>query len=143
MKTPRFRPGRSQSGFTLLECLYSIMIIGLGITALMLMMASGTTVNAAGNDLSSAVFLANELRAMTDDEVFANLPAFNNQTWQGVDAQGNTIAGLGNFQQRLTVQKVNPTTLAADATSTTMVRLTATVANTNGTSTQFSWLRTP
>ncbi|MBN2210302.1 MAG: hypothetical protein JW709_02795 [Sedimentisphaerales bacterium] len=140
VKPSHYRRG---GGFTLIEAMYSIMIVGLGVVALMMLMASGTTVNAFGNDLSSAVFLADELRAMTDDVPFNNLLAYNGSTFNGVDANGNTVDGLAGFQQQLAVVKVDPVTLATlvGPTPAQTLRLTATVTNANGTQARFSWLR--
>ena len=55
-----------QSGFTLMESVYAILIIGLGVVALMQVFTAGTNVNDYGDGLSKAVFLANEIRSMTD-----------------------------------------------------------------------------
>ncbi len=144
MKSPVKRSHhRRGGGFTLIEALYAIMIVGLGVVALMMLMASGTTVNTFGNDLSSAVFLADEMRAMTDDVPFDDLPAYNGQTFNGVDANGNPVEGLAGFQQQLSVTAVDPidlTTLVGPVPVQTL-RLTATVTSASGAQTRFSWLR--
>ncbi len=99
---------RPCSGFTLIEAMFAIMIIGLGVAALMTVFGAGTQVNAHGDNLSKAVYLAGELRAMTDDVAFENLSAYNGRTYQGVDANGTAVAGLGEYQQTLVVTAVNP-----------------------------------
>ena len=82
---------RRVGGFTLMEAVFSIMIVGLGVVAMMQLFGSGTKVNAYGNHLSSAVFLAEELQAMTDDVAFDDLLSYDGQTFNGVDANGNPV----------------------------------------------------
>ncbi|RKY25727.1 MAG: hypothetical protein DRP83_05835 [Planctomycetota bacterium] len=65
------RPGQSASsrGFTLAEVLVAAVILGIGFTAILASMASSTSVNAAGGEITQAVFLAQGVREWT-----ANLP---------------------------------------------------------------------
>ena len=134
---------RRRAGFTLMEAVFSIMIVGLGVAALMQVFASGTKVNAYGDHLSKGVFLAEELRSMTDDVKFADLPGYNNRIYNGVDANGNVVAGLQEFQQRLTVHAVNPANLTTyTGADPQAMLLTATVAHSGSTLTHISWLRT-
>ena len=104
----KIRTGPNCQGFTLVEAMLSIMIVGIGIVSLMMLFASGTTVNKFGNDLSTAVFLADQMRNMTDEIPFNNLLVYNNQTFNGVDAGGNQVAGMQEYHQQLKVQPVNP-----------------------------------
>jgi len=134
--------GRRAGGFTLIEAIFAIMIVGLGVVALMQLFAAGTYVNGCGNSLSSAVFLAEELRAMTDNAPFSSLAGFQGQTFQGVDANGTAVAGLGAFQQLLEVQPVNPNDLTPYVgSSPQVVRLTARVIYNGRELTRLSWLR--
>ncbi len=52
-------------GFTLIEVAVAVAIIGLAITALMASLAAGTRANHAGQQLTQAVFLAQEVREWT------------------------------------------------------------------------------
>jgi prepilin-type N-terminal cleavage/methylation domain-containing protein len=56
---------RGRSGFTLIETAIATVIIGLGVTALLVAVGSGTRVNNAGRKLTQATFLAQELREWT------------------------------------------------------------------------------
>ncbi|MBN1804201.1 MAG: prepilin-type N-terminal cleavage/methylation domain-containing protein [Sedimentisphaerales bacterium] len=53
-------------GFTLIECLIAIFLIGVAIVALVASSASLTRVNAAGTELSTAEFLIEQIRELTD-----------------------------------------------------------------------------
>ncbi len=108
MKRNGKRDNYRGGGFTLLEVTLSIIIVGIAVVALMMLFTSGTKVNAYGNDLSTGVFLAEQLRAMTDEVAFDDLLSYHNIPYNGVDAEGNPVTGLQNFQQRLIVQGVNP-----------------------------------
>lgn len=133
---------KRKNGFTLIEAMFATMIVGLGIVALMLLLGSSTRVNAAGNNMSSAVFLAEELRAMTDNLDFTALAAKNNASYQGVDAAGKPLAGLTNYRQTLFVEPVDPVTLGLPTGAVNCYRLTAVVTHPACGQVKFSWLRT-
>ncbi len=142
MKKQRKKLRRSQKGFTLMEAMLAVMLVGIGIAALMQVFSAGTMVNGYGDNLSKAVFLAEECRAMTDDIVFADLLGFNGQTFNGVDAQGNAVAGLQEFQQQFVVQAVDPDDMTIYVgPDPDVIRLTANVIYNNETITSMSWLR--
>lgn len=63
--TRRFARRIPARGFTLIEVLVSIIIIGMGIVALLASAASSTKVNDSGRKLTSASFLAQEIREWT------------------------------------------------------------------------------
>ena len=55
----------SRQGFTLVEALVAVIIIGLGAAAIMVSAASNTRANDTGSKLTDAVFLGQELREWT------------------------------------------------------------------------------
>ena len=99
-KRRRSRP----AGFSLIEAMVSIIIVGIAVTALMAMMASGTQVNDMGNKLSTAVVLVEQARAFTDNLTFEELPDAHNVAWTPVDTTGTTIADMTNYHQKVTVE---------------------------------------
>ena len=139
--TVRYR----NAGFTLVEVVFAIMIVGLGVVAMMLLFAAGTQVNAFGNKLSSGVFLAEEMRSMSDNRTFDQLILNGNLAFnQAVDAQGNSVAGLEDYQQQLLVQPVNPIDLTTYIGANPQAALlTAVVSYKQEPITRVSWLRTP
>ena len=140
-RNQRVRVSRGR-GFTLVEVTFSIVIVGIAIVALMMLFASGTEVNAYGNELSTAVFLAEQMRAMTDQVSFNDLPSYHNVTYNGVDAEGNAVADLDNYQQRLVVQPINPEdlTLYIGPDPRALI-LRAQVSYANDPVTEISWMR--
>lgn len=54
-----------RQGFTLIETAVAVVLVGLGVTALLVSTASGTRANDAGKKLSDATFLAQEIREWT------------------------------------------------------------------------------
>jgi len=131
-----------RGGFTLMEVVFSIVSGGVAIVSLMMLFASGTTVNAFGNDLSTGVFLAEQLRAMTDQVPFADLTSYDDQTYGGVDAEGSPVAGLSDFQQHLSVRTVNPQDLTLYIGPDPQAAiLTATVSRGAEQVTRLCWMR--
>ena len=140
MFTPRRKNRRA--GFSLIEAMVSIIITGIGIAALMAVMASGTRVNDFGNKLSTAVFLAEQARALTDNVNFEDLPSCSDLTWTPLDGAGNPISDLSRYQQHLAVEPVDPATMTAYAgADPPAYRLTAVVTAGNTELTRITWLR--
>lgn len=135
--------GRSQrNGFTLIEAMLAVMIVGIGIAALMHVFTAGTYINQYGDRLSKSVFLAEELRSMTDDVDFDDLLAFDGRTFNGVDANGDAVAGLGDFQQTFVVKEVHPVDLTPFVSpDPETIRLTVNVSYKDNQVTSMSWLR--
>ena len=129
-------------GFALIEAALAIVIVGLGVVALMGLFAAQTQVNAYGSDLSTAVFLAEELRAMTDDIRFSELTSFDGMTFNGVDANEKQLAGLGSYTQTFDVQAVDPLDLTGPTyDEPELLLLTATVLYAGRELVELNWLR--
>jgi prepilin-type N-terminal cleavage/methylation domain-containing protein len=54
-----------RQGFSLIEVAVATVIVGIGVTALMASIAAGTRTNRAGQNLTQAVFLAQDIREWT------------------------------------------------------------------------------
>lgn len=133
MKNKR-RPN-APCGFTLIEALFSVVIVGLGVVALMHLFAAGTEVNSFGNRLSTGVIFAEQVRAATDDTPFVDLPTLNGQTFDG-------SAGLADYQVQLAAQPVTPDDLTPYiGPDPEMIRMTARVQYKNSDLTTLNWLR--
>lgn len=135
---------RHAAGFTLMEAVFAIMIVGLGVVAMMHLFAAGTEVNATGNDVATGTFLAQQIRAFTDNVEYPYLYAYDGGAWYGVDAEGNPISGLQQFTQALSVEAVNPDDLTTYVGSDPqLIRLTVTVTQDNQQVARIAWLRAP
>lgn len=135
------RPVRG--GFAIMEAAFSIMIIGLGVVAMTQIFVSGSEVNGYGNSLSKAVFLADEMRSMTEDVTFDRLLDFNDLLpFNGADANGNPVAGLDSYVQTITAESVDPESLLPVVLpDPEAIRMNVSVSR-NGTEiTKISWLR--
>jgi prepilin-type N-terminal cleavage/methylation domain-containing protein len=126
----------SPRGFSLIEVLIATMLIGLSIAALVAANGSFSMANATGADLSTAEFLAEQIRELTtmlpavDPAVPAGTPVTvlgpesgeilatydDVDDFDGFDsaslgapisAQRATLPALAAFRQQVTVQKVN------------------------------------
>lgn len=130
----------SIGGFTLIEVLIATVLIGLSIAALVAANGSFTMANATGADLSTAEFLAEQIRELTtmlpvvdpavpagtsvtvlgpeSGEILAtyddvdDFDGFNSVSLGApISAQRITLPALAAFRQQVTVQKLNPSNL--------------------------------
>ena len=81
---------QSNQGFTLIEVLFAILLVGLAIASLVGASISFTKANGAGVDLSTAEFLVEQIRELT-----AMLPVIDPNT--GTTTFGSEEAGLANY----------------------------------------------
>lgn len=85
---PACPSARRVRGFTLIEALVATSVIGLGVAAVLVSAGSGTRVNYAGQQLTQATFLAQELREWT-----LRLPFSDTDSWDQNKAPGQEAAG--------------------------------------------------
>ena len=162
---------RCQKGFSFVEILISIILVGLSITALVIASNSFTMANGAGADLSTAEFLIEQIRELTtllplvDPTVTvwttlgteageSGLAAYDDvDDFDGfdssslgapIDANRNTLAGLSAFSQVVTVQKVNQadfTQVVSDVNGSPFARVTVVVSLNGKQISSASWIR--
>ena len=87
----KFKPGRS-TGFTLAEVLMAALVMGVGLTAIMGALRSGTQVNTYATDVSQAVFLAQELRECTAHLSFSDPDSEQQDNPPGLDEASISLA---------------------------------------------------
>jgi len=126
---------RRAGGFTLMEALFAIVIVGLGVVAMMQLFTSGTEVNAYGNKLSAAVIFAEQVRAQTDETDFLGLPARDDEVFAG-------SGELLDYQVQLNVEAVTPEDMTVYVgPDPEMYRITALVTANGKEVTRMRWLR--
>jgi prepilin-type N-terminal cleavage/methylation domain-containing protein len=126
---------RRRGGFTLVESAIAVVIVGVGIVAMLSAMASGTSVNGQARSITQGVFLAQEIREWTmrlpfvdpnhpnanpgpdvgeNPQTFINdLDDLMNVTFSPPrDGQGNPIAGLTGWSQKITIEWRDPLSLS-------------------------------
>ncbi|HPC96617.1 MAG TPA: hypothetical protein PLU87_16845 [Sedimentisphaerales bacterium] len=131
------KDSRGSKGFSFVEILIAIILVGLSITALVMASNSFTQANATGADISTAEFLIEQIRERTTllplvdgdpavpwidlgpESGETTVASYNevddfdgfNSTALGapIDAAGNLLNELSAFSQRVTVEKVSKT----------------------------------
>jgi prepilin-type N-terminal cleavage/methylation domain-containing protein len=159
------RNTKYKSGFSLIEVLIAILLVGLAMAALMASNTTFTKANGAGTDLSTAEFLVEQIRELTallpviepgstvwttfgpEGETLANyddLDDFDGLSFSPpIDADRNSLNDFAAYSQQVTVENVNASNfeqVVAD-TSTSFVRVTVRVYLNSKEITSASWLR--
>jgi prepilin-type N-terminal cleavage/methylation domain-containing protein len=103
---PKNKTSRCKAGFTLVEALIALAILGFAITALLVANQSYTAANAEGLELSTAEFLIEQIREATVATPFAQLqPNYGGKTFSPPhDSQGNPLTAYSGYSQKITVQ---------------------------------------
>src|SRR5438067_8740133 len=91
------RPRRS--GFTLIEASLTTVIIGVGVVAMMQLLATGTTSNIASFEQTTGINVAKAIREITVQKTLAQVIAMNGTThmppW---DSQSKSMTDLTNWK---------------------------------------------
>ena len=130
----RRTPRRQRRGFTLIEASMTTVIVGIGVLALMELLASGTVSNVRGTEMTTGVNLAKNIRELALQKTFAELPAMNNASHKPpIDSRGEALTDMAEWQQEVKVESVDPSSLTTPLPAATphALRITATV-NRNG-----------
>jgi prepilin-type N-terminal cleavage/methylation domain-containing protein len=158
----------NRCGFSLIESLFAIMLVGLAVAALLAANGAFTKANGVGTDLSTAEFLVEQIRELTallpvvepgtpDDEVdvfgpetgetlaaYDDLNDFDDKNFSPpIDAGRSSLSDLAAFSQQVTVENVNASNfeqVVADHTSF-FVRVTVKVYLNSKEISSASWLR--
>lgn len=163
-------PKVCQRGFSLIEVLIATVLIGLSIAALVAANGSFTMANDAGADLSTAEFLAEQIRELTTmlpvvepglttwtslgpggGETLAtyddvdDFDGFDSVSRGGpISAQRTTLTDLATFRQQVTVQKVNPSNFDqtwSDSSASNFARVTVNILQNGRKILSVSWIR--
>jgi type II secretory pathway pseudopilin PulG len=107
-------------GFTLIEAAIVTAIVGIGIVGLLELLAAGSMANINSKQLTTAVFLANNVNEMMQGQDYDALKAsFDNKTYKPPkDGRGADLVGFDSWQQIVDVSYVLPqrlTTVVPDS----------------------------
>jgi prepilin-type N-terminal cleavage/methylation domain-containing protein len=132
------------NGFTLIEVLFAILLIGIGISALIGANIAFTRANGFGANLSTAEFLIEQVRELTVQMNYTNLFSLDDNSYSPpIDADGTALSDFDAFTQEITVQNVSNTNfenVVADGT-TDFVRVTVTVLLKSEQISSANWIR--
>ncbi len=156
------RPIR-RGGFTLIESALCTVIVGVGVVAMIQLMAAGTMSNSEGTELTTAINLANNVREISLGLPFADPQAPT--TWATkestvaayddvldlddctfsppLDVRRQPISAYSNWSQVVTVQSVaqdNLTSVRPDTMAEATARVTCVIKHNNDEVYQLSWL---
>ena len=158
-----------KSGFSLIEVLIAVLLIGIAVAALMASNIAFTKANGAGTDLSTAEFLIEQIRELTmllpvvepetpengvdvfgpepDETTLAtydDLNDFDGATFSPpIDVNRNVLSNFAAFHQLVTVENVNKSNfeqVVADHGSS-FVKVTVSVFMNSKEISSTSWLR--
>ncbi|MHC4509485.1 MAG: type IV pilus modification PilV family protein [Planctomycetota bacterium] len=123
------RNSKYSSGFSLIEALIAIVLVGMAVASLLAANSAFTKANGAGTDLSTAEFLAEQIRELTtllpvidpETEVavfgpelgetllnYDDLDDFDGSGFSPpISADRSPLVDYGAFSQQITVQNVN------------------------------------
>jgi hypothetical protein len=152
------------NGFSLVEALFAILLVGLAIASLVGANAAFTRANGAGADLSTAEFLLEQIKELTatlpviDPETptapfgpeeasladYDDLDDFDGASFSPpISADKTTLTDFAAFTQQITVVNVSASNfeLEADDHTTAFVRVTAKVLMNSTEISSSSWIR--
>jgi len=159
------RNAQNKNGFSLIEALIAILLVGLAIASLMAANSSFTQANGAGTDLSTAEFLLEQIRELTtllpviDPETetttfgvesgetladYDDLDDFDNKVFSPpINANRNLLNDFAAYSQQITVQNVNASDFEQVESdhSTYFVRITVKIFLNSKEISSASWLR--
>jgi prepilin-type N-terminal cleavage/methylation domain-containing protein len=159
------RNTKYKSGFTLIEVLFAVLLVGFAIASLLTANAAFTKANGAGTDLSTAEFIIAQIRELTmllpviDPEtefttfgpeagetlaIYDDLDDFNGATFSPpISAERTVLNEFSAYSQQITVQNVSASDfeLVVANHSSNFVRVTVQIYLNSRQISSASWLR--
>lgn len=141
----RNNPSHARRGFTLIEAAIVTAIVGIGIVGLLELLAAGSMANINSKQLTTAVFLANNINEMMQGHDYTKLKAdFDNKTYQPPkDGRGVNLVGFNDWAQIVDVSYVDPnklTFVVPEGQVTDTSRVTVKIMTNNEVIYQTQWI---
>ncbi len=133
-----------RSGFTLVEILFAILLVGLAVVGLISSNISFTQANGYGTDLSTAEFLIEQIRERTAMVDYDNLHDFDGVSYcPPRDVAGGDLAAFPAFTQQITVENVSDSDFedVVSDYSSNFVRVTVTMLLNSRQISTMRWIR--
>lgn len=141
---PHTPPGTRRRGFTLMETSLAMVIIGVGLLAMLDLIAAGTAANVDGVNETMGMNLAKNVREQMLKSTFAQILAMDNRTHSPpINSGGVALSGFDGWSQVIDIQAVDPANLKLDNVNPTpdAVRVTVRVAHNGQQICQLVWYR--
>ena len=133
---------RYENGFTLIEVLIAIVLVGLAIVSLVAANISFTKANGAGADLSTAEFLIEQIRELTAMTSYGSLFGYDNADLSPpIGADGVPLPDFAAFRQRITVKNVSASNFDNLDPTSNFVKVTVKVLLNSKEISSASWIR--
>ncbi len=155
---------RSPKGFSLIEAMIAVVLVGLSVTALVVASQSFTQANSFGADLSTAEFLVEQIRELTvllpvvDPETetatfgpeeaslaaYDDVDDFSGATFSPpISANRVPLTDLASYTQKVTVQNLSPTNfdMLVPSHSSAFIRVTVNILQNGQLISSTNWIR--
>lgn len=100
-----------KAGFSLVEVLFAVMLVGMAIASLLAANGMFTKTNAVGTELSTAEFLIEQVRersVSSSYETLDGLPHFDGVTFSPpIDSDGKYLNDFAQFSEQITLENVS------------------------------------
>jgi prepilin-type N-terminal cleavage/methylation domain-containing protein len=139
LRRPRWR----RHGFTLIEAAIATVVIGVGFTAMLNLLAAGTMSNRDATELTTALNLAGNLHEAAVRMKYDDLFDLEKTYPQAVDARLNVLPGMPGWSQVVDVTYVDPsliTKAVPDNQYEPTTRVTVSVRRNNHEVYRTSWI---
>ena len=136
---------RHRRGFTLIEAAMATVIIGVGFTAMLQLIAAGTVTNNESTELTTAMNLAGNVREASMRVGYANLFDLDGEFDPAVDARLEQLTNMTGWTQEVDVSYVDPdllTVTVPDTQEEPTTRIPVTVKRNTQPVYSTSWLMT-
>ena len=141
---PARRPSGRRLGFTLIEASMTMVIIGVGLVAMLELLAAGTSANVDGVHEMTGMNLAKSIRELTLKANFNDVIALNKSSFTPpVDSRLSAINGFDDWAQEIDVQPVsiNKFTTNIVDPNPDVIRVTVKISHNGKQVCQTSWYR--
>ena len=136
----------SRSAFTLIEAAIVTVIVGVGIMAMLELLAAGSMANGASAELTTAMGLASNIHEMSLGVEYKNVMTLNGlNKMPPVDAKSNQIndPSLAQWRQQVAVNYLNPHLITTTVPNTQVeptARITVTISRNGSVVYTTSWV---
>jgi prepilin-type N-terminal cleavage/methylation domain-containing protein len=132
-------------GFSLIEVLIAILLVGLAIASLIIASGSFTKANSAATDLSTAEFLIEQIRERSISINYSdlkNLEHFDSVVFSPpISANGESLGNFSAFSEQIIVENVSDANFEQVVADSNFVRVTVKVFLNSKEISSASWLR--